>query len=463
MSEGMEEMVRILTTNDTEEKDTDPSVDSNITTNSKSYLLPPLRREATGSIQIHPAAFRRSSREVVQLDLSMLKTHSTDAQAAMDNSSSAIFTQTSRVGQLLRSVGELATGMKVAKKTVQDSRLLTHVRLAFLGVVRMVYWKLIDEGKLPRNSSAALALLYSVDFAQDAANSPNGLQDWDALQPALNHTSILLRILLFIAYFADCFVMIINTCSCFTRSRRRLRHLETIPEVTEESSGNGNNKGNGIIESKDTDGKLPPPRVSPAIFDRKVMPSDKTINSYTDSTTPSTRSSNTFFSELVSARVEFRTQENNVYVLTSFIEAHEHAQKMIALYLGEDEVTTDTMEQVKIVEESEGKLALARKALKQIDRETMSYSVSRQVARILLHTQEEMVEQLQKEGILRPRDASELLLETKRENQMLEGEWVQEVWNNLMGISAMRYMRENRGRDDMGLDDSRGTVDSNRA
>eukprot|EP01041_Mallomonas_annulata_P008243 gene8243-16953_t len=41
---------------------------------------------------------------------------------------------------------------------------------------------LIDEGKLPRNSSAALALLYSIDIAQDSNNAKKYLYDWNSLQ-----------------------------------------------------------------------------------------------------------------------------------------------------------------------------------------------------------------------------------------------------------------------------------------
>mmetsp|Transcript_6728 Transcript_6728/g.14764 ORF Transcript_6728/g.14764 Transcript_6728/m.14764 type:complete len:857 (+) Transcript_6728:153-2723(+) len=61
------------------------------------------------------------------------------------------------------------------------NELLTHIRRAFLEVVRVSYWRQINSGKLPRKSSAALILLNSIDVALETTDTP-GLQDWDVIE-----------------------------------------------------------------------------------------------------------------------------------------------------------------------------------------------------------------------------------------------------------------------------------------
>ena len=58
------------------------------------------------------------------------------------------------------------------------SELMHRVRATFLEIVRHIYWEHIREGKIPRDSSAAMALLFSIDTAMDSIRSP-GLQDWN--------------------------------------------------------------------------------------------------------------------------------------------------------------------------------------------------------------------------------------------------------------------------------------------
>jgi hypothetical protein len=51
-------------------------------------------------------------------------------------------------------------------------------------VLKAEYWHVIDVGKLPRKSEAALMLLNSVDCAVDRVDIP--LHDWDSLEPTLH-------------------------------------------------------------------------------------------------------------------------------------------------------------------------------------------------------------------------------------------------------------------------------------
>ena len=63
-------------------------------------------------------------------------------------------------------------------------------------------------------------------------------------------------------------------------------------------------------------------------------------------------------------------------------------------------------------------------------------SVLSQVARIVLHTQESMVEQFQSEGVLRPRDAEVLLVETHKDSSRLESEWLHRLWGDNLSVSV---------------------------
>lgn len=88
-----------------------------------------------------------------------------------------------------------------ANRHEPNEKLLMHIRIAFLEVLRTAYWKHIEEGKLPRGSSAALLLIGSVDFGYDMAHK-TGLQDWEYILPFLQSPS---KILLFLAGWVDYF------------------------------------------------------------------------------------------------------------------------------------------------------------------------------------------------------------------------------------------------------------------
>ena len=61
---------------------------------------------------------------------------------------------------------------------IQD--VLFYVRAIFLGIVRVEYWRSIERGKLPRESSYSNSLLFSIDYALDRVHESK-MRDWDAL------------------------------------------------------------------------------------------------------------------------------------------------------------------------------------------------------------------------------------------------------------------------------------------
>ena len=112
--------------------------------------------------------------------------------------------------------------------------------------------------------------------------------------------------------------------------------------------------------------------------------------------------------------------ETAVFVLLSFIEAHEEAQRKIPFYLGET-VKADTPEEALVVRESQENVRVARARLSEISLEVLQYYHSKQAARQLLHSEEEMVEELRVEGILQETDASQLLKEINKDLIRLDG------------------------------------------
>jgi len=70
-----------------------------------------------------------------------------------------------------------------------------------------------------------------------------------------------------------------------------------------------------------------------------------------------------------------------------------------------------------------------------LEDDIIAFHVSKQIIRVMLHAQEDMVEAFQEEGILRPRDAEVLIKETHKTSSLLENEWVQRLWNDAMSIS----------------------------
>eukprot|EP00604_Paraphysomonas_vestita_P003127 CAMPEP_0174820740 /NCGR_PEP_ID=MMETSP1107-20130205/4763_1 /TAXON_ID=36770 /ORGANISM="Paraphysomonas vestita, Strain GFlagA" /LENGTH=295 /DNA_ID=CAMNT_0016036655 /DNA_START=1539 /DNA_END=2429 /DNA_ORIENTATION=+ len=84
-----------------------------------------------------------------------------------------------------------------SKRTSQSDvmkDLLAYVRTVFLEIVRVEYWKRIEDGRLPRQAYATQTLLYSIDNALDRVEKTR-LRDWKWLKYEMQTS-------LFVAYFA---------------------------------------------------------------------------------------------------------------------------------------------------------------------------------------------------------------------------------------------------------------------
>lgn len=234
-------------------------------------------------------------------------------------------------------------------KTELDEQLMVHVRSAFLNVLRSSYWKLIEEGKIPRASPVALNLLTSVDIAQDDVQNP-GLHDWDYLKPKLCCPHVGTG---FVANTVD------------WMSLKFENFLKTIRVLPAESRFR-TSWGPHALEWHD---------------------------SYAINT------------------------------LAAVIAAHLRAQRLVKYYLGES-AELNTPEELLCVEESNYSVDEAKAMLQSYDQNTISYHVSKQVARIIVFTQEDIIHKLLKEGILTEKDADVLLDETRINQKMLKRSWL---------------------------------------
>jgi NhaP-type Na+/H+ or K+/H+ antiporter len=68
--------------------------------------------------------------------------------------------------------------------------LLCYVRTIYLDIIRVEYWRMIHEGKLPRKSYAIQTLLYSIDYGLDNVDLKN-LQDWIWISSELNESYLI--------------------------------------------------------------------------------------------------------------------------------------------------------------------------------------------------------------------------------------------------------------------------------
>lgn len=76
---------------------------------------------------------------------------------------------------------------------IPNEYLMSHVRNAFLEIVRTYYWKCVNEGSLTRNSSAMRILLTSIDVGFETIHTP-GLQDWSFIDGVLKENKFSARL-----------------------------------------------------------------------------------------------------------------------------------------------------------------------------------------------------------------------------------------------------------------------------
>jgi hypothetical protein len=192
-----------------------------------------------------------------------------------------------------------------------DIELLAYIRNIFLEIVRVKYWHFIEVGKLPRLSFSAQFLLYTVEVGLDDVN---------------------------------------------TETVRKLKQQKKQGDENNTSAAysalNSYSKDWNCLFQEITS---PAPSIEWLIFLEKHLPSS---------------CSNRFITSPLSF-LETKKEKREVYMLTSFIEAHEHAQSKIHKFLGYDEENegedsekhennteeatasqTHTIEETQVIEES---------------------------------------------------------------------------------------------------------------
>eukprot|EP01031_Cornospumella_fuschlensis_P033524 gene33524-40559_t len=143
--------------------------------------------------------------------------------------------------------------------------------------------------------------------------------------------------------------------------------------------------------------------------------------------------------------LEARQEKREVYMLSAFIEAHEHAQKKIHSFLGLDSNLGNTFDQgggsqssnrqsvseldelpcpeeVHVIDESRKAVEIAKARLAQINLETVAAIRSKQAARLVLSRQADLVKTMMNEGLLTAAHAEEFLAEITRDTQRIEKE-----------------------------------------
>jgi NhaP-type Na+/H+ or K+/H+ antiporter len=121
--------------------------------------------------------------------------------------------------------------------------------------------------------------------------------------------------------------------------------------------------------------------------------------------------------------IEARREKRAVYMLTSFIDAHEHAQWKIHSFVGlEDEENNEvtTPEELRVITESKTAVAYAKQMLDAMSPTTLSQIKSKQAARTILAKQADIVKHMLQEGLLSPKHAEEFITEISEDAVKIE-------------------------------------------
>ncbi len=107
-------------------------------------------------------------------------------------------------------------------------------------------------------------------------------------------------------------------------------------------------------------------------------------------------------------------ERDKVFIITSFLEAHNYAQKILARYLGEKGFV-DSPEEQLIVRESTLLMREAQKTLDSIDPNVISFHATEMVARMVLNMADDIVMRFQEEGILNEQDSEDFFKKTNHD------------------------------------------------
>eukprot|EP00600_Ochromonadales_sp_CCMP1393_P001641 CAMPEP_0174982048 /NCGR_PEP_ID=MMETSP0004_2-20121128/16250_1 /TAXON_ID=420556 /ORGANISM="Ochromonas sp., Strain CCMP1393" /LENGTH=1017 /DNA_ID=CAMNT_0016233903 /DNA_START=17 /DNA_END=3070 /DNA_ORIENTATION=- len=130
--------------------------------------------------------------------------------------------------------------------------------------------------------------------------------------------------------------------------------------------------------------------------------------------------------------MEARREKRAVYMLTSFIEAHEHAQAKIHEFVVEDddEVHIKSPEELKVIAESQQAVEMARNMLDAMSPETVTQIRAKQAAALVLNKQAEMVKHMVSEGVLSSNHAESILEEVSEDLSRLENSQNTMYWKH---------------------------------
>lgn len=84
-----------------------------------------------------------------------------------------------------------------------------------------------------------------------------------------------------------------------------------------------------------------------------------------------------------------------------------------------------------VIAESQSNVKIAQAIFEELDSDVVSYHITKQVANIILNSQETMIQKFSQEGILRPSDAEVLLEEIHHNCHKLKREWMNLIFPSL--------------------------------
>ena len=118
--------------------------------------------------------------------------------------------------------------------------------------------------------------------------------------------------------------------------------------------------------------------------------------------------------------VRARRDKRVVYMLTSFIDAHQHAQKKIHDFVGDADTDVMIPEEMTVITESKASVAAAKQVLNDMNADQVRGIVNKQAIRNVLAKQTAFVDEMVKEGLLTSKDSKPFYNEIEKDLQNLE-------------------------------------------
>jgi len=129
-------------------------------------------------------------------------------------------------------------------------------------------------------------------------------------------------------------------------------------------------------------------------------------------------------------KLEARREKRAVYMLTSFIDAHMHAQQKVHEFIVEDdhEEHEQSPEELKVIEESMQAVEVAKHLLNAMSPDTVAKIRAKQAAALVLTKQAELIKTMVGEGLLTTHHAEEFLEEISDDLQRMDKDRNKMYW-----------------------------------